>query len=547
MRGVAVALRRLYPCRQQPWSEPMAWIDVLSLADLEAKGKVVVRTNGRQILVIRAGERIFACANRCPHEGYPLLDGTLANGCVLTCNWHNWKFDLDSGETLVGGDRLDMFRARISCERVLVEITEPDPAERRKAVLKGLTKALGDKDQQRLVRETARLTRLGEDPLDAVRKAVNWVAERLEFGTTHALAGAADWLRLYDDPDTAEDERLAALGEILGHVADDGHGGKDYPFPKGKAAWGAPAFLAAIEAEDEAAASALVSGALRAGWTFEAFLPTLLEAALAHYNDFGHSLIYTVKTAALAQRLGPETTPVLLRLLVRSLVSATHEDLVPEFASYPVRRAAWGKPILPQPHFAAASILTAGSAKKAMADVAAWGLRHTPERIFEILVEAAAWQLLHADETFMTRADGKLADNVGWLDFTHALTFAEAGRSAARVDPGLWPAILLQLACFIGRNSAYTDENLDVRPFLVEDIGAFLAQSKRGLFDHGRDRFIVSVHLLKTLMAGAVLVETVPQAAPLVAAGLDRLLRAKMKGRHVLRTARQMLDLVARE
>jgi nitrite reductase/ring-hydroxylating ferredoxin subunit len=525
----------------------MAWIDALSLADLEAKGKAVVRTTGRQILVVKAGERIFACANRCPHEGYPLLEGTLANGCVLTCNWHNWKFDLATGETLVGGDRLDIFPVRVSGGRVLVDAALPDPVERRAAILAGFPKALEDRDQQRLVRETARLKRLGMDPLDAVRSAVTWVAERLEFGTTHALAGAADWLQLTDDPSTAEDEKLVALGEILGHIAEDGHGGKAYPFPKGKAQWTAAAFYAAVEAEDEARALALAKGALRDGLTLDGLLPALAQAALAHYNDFGHSVIYTVKTADLARRLGTDMEPVLLRLLVRSLVAATREDLVPEFAAYATRLEAWGKPVLRHPPLAAAGVLTAGSAKSAMAMVGAWGLRHTPERIFAVLVEAAAWQLLHADETKMMRADGKLSDNVGWLDFTHALTFAESGRHVARLVPHLWPEVLLQLACFVGRNGGYTDENLDVRPYAVADILGFLASSRRGLFDHGRDRFIVSVHLLKTVLAGARLIESVPESAPLIAAGLNRLLHAKMKGRHTLRTARQMQDLVARE
>ncbi|MFL5239337.1 MAG: Rieske (2Fe-2S) protein, partial [Rhizomicrobium sp.] len=31
---------------------------------------------------------MFAIANRCPHEGYPLSEGTLSPGCLLTCNWH---------------------------------------------------------------------------------------------------------------------------------------------------------------------------------------------------------------------------------------------------------------------------------------------------------------------------------------------------------------------------------------------------------------------------------------------------------------------------
>ena len=67
------------------------------------------------------------------------------------------------------------------------------------------------------------------------------------------------------------------------------------------------------------------------------------------------------------------------------------------------------------------------------------------------------------------------------------------------------------------------------------------------LLDHGRDRFIISVHLIKTLLAGEALMAALPDKAPVIAAALNRFLDAPMKGRHVLRTARQMRDLVAQE
>ena len=78
--------------------------------ELHTKGRKVVRRDGKQILLIEAGERVFAIANRCPHEGYPLSEGTLSSDCLLTCNWHNWKFDLGTGETLVGRDPVDLPR-----------------------------------------------------------------------------------------------------------------------------------------------------------------------------------------------------------------------------------------------------------------------------------------------------------------------------------------------------------------------------------------------------------------------------------------------------
>ena len=525
----------------------MAWIDALSAAELEAKGKAVVRHEGRQYLVLRTPDGVFACTNRCPHEGYPLSEGVLTEGHVLTCNWHNWKFDLASGETLVGGDRLPRCPVEIRDGRVFLDIRPPDPAAIRAKVLAGLPKALEDVDQQRLVREVARLAQIGADPVDAVRSSVAWAADRLEFGTTHAVAGAPGWLALYDRATTGADEKLAALGEILGHVADDVRGPERFPFAPGRAAWNEGHFLTAIETEDEASAIAVLRGGLAKGLSPGDLLPTLVTAALAHYADFGHSLIYAVKTVELARRLGAESVEPLLSMLVRSLIYAAREDRLPEFRDYAARRRAWGSEVPTKSPQLEAEALRGKSAKSAMAVVGGWSAQYAPEAIFATLVEAAAWTLLHVDERLLTRIDAPLADNIGWLDFTHALTFADAARTAAKARPDLWPNALLQLACFIGRNSGYVDEKQDARRYAVNDLRQFLDQRISGLFDHGRDRFIISVHLTKTLLAGEALMAALPDKAPLIAAALNRFLDAPMKGRHVLRTARQMQDLVAQE
>jgi nitrite reductase/ring-hydroxylating ferredoxin subunit len=524
----------------------MTWIDALPLAELAAKGTTVVRHDGRQILLLHSERGVFACTNRCPHEGYPLSEGSLADGCVLTCNWHNWKFDLASGATLVGGDRLRRYPVRLEAGRVWVDVTPPDPHQRRQAALAGVEKALEDTDHQRLVRETARLVQIGADPANAVAVGVAWLAERLEFGTTHAIAGAPDWLCLSRQPGIGATQRIAAIGEILGHMADDARAGRRFPFPPGKAPWDGEKFLAAIEVENEPAACAMLRGALAARRTVAELLPTLVAAALSHYADFGHSLIYAVKTAELAGHLGRESAESLLLMLARSLIYATREDLLPEFSDYRAHLENWcdrsGRCLPLDP-----ATLRRTTAKSAMAIVAAWGVRHPPEAIFPVLVESAAWILLHVDERLLVTVEAKLADNINWLDFTHMLTFAEAACAAVRLRPALWPAVLLQLACFIGRNAGYVDAGQDTRRFAVADIDGFIAARRAALFDHGRDRFIISVHLIKTLQAAAVLMQALPAQAPVVAASLNRLLNAPMKGRHVLRTARQMLDLVEHE
>ncbi len=522
------------------------WEDVISLAELRAKAKTVVRRHGRQILLVASEAGVFACANRCPHEGYPLSEGVLTDGCVLTCNWHNWKFDLADGRTLVGGDRLRRFPVRVFGGRVLLDMTPDDPTTRQTEVLAGLRRALADADEARLVREAARLERLPGGELEAVRAAIAWAAERLEFGTTHAIAGAPDWLGLRDDRATTADERLAAIGEILSHIAEDAIGGGGFPFPAAVLPWDTAAFARAIEAEDEASAVGRLRGALADGVAQDEVVTALARAALAHYADFGHSLIYVGQTARLIERLGEAVREPLLLMLVRSLVYARREDLLPEFRDYAGRLGAWPGPAGAAKPLAASSLIGL-SARQAMAATAGWAAHHPPESIFAALVEAAAWQLLHADEARFDRTGGKIADNFGWLDFTHSITFARAGSLAVRNAPDLWPALLLQLACFIGRNAGCVDGAADVAAFAVTDAKAFAAAARKRLFDHGQARFIISVHLVKILGATLPLAESVPEAAPVLLAAVNRFLQARIKGRHVLRTAHQMRAFVAQE
>jgi hypothetical protein len=48
-----------------------------------------------------------------------------------------------------------------------------------------------------------------------------------------------------------------------------------------------------------------------------------------------------------------------------------------------------------------------------------------------------------------------------------------------------------------GANPA--DAERDTRGYEVADIAGFIAERRAALFDHGRDRFIIAVHLINTL------------------------------------------------
>src|ERR1700730_15997669 len=212
------------------------WVKAASRPALGDAGRCIVRVGSKQILLIAAEGRIFACNNRCPHEGYPLSEGTLGPGSALTCNWHNWKFDLATGQTLVGGDLLRAYPVETRGDEIWVDVADPPKEARVARALANLAAAMDEEDLPRMEREIARLVKADADPLAALRRAIVARSDRLEFGMSHAFAAAADWLTLFDAaPD--EPHRLAALVEPITHIAEDTLREPQYPFPKGTKSW----------------------------------------------------------------------------------------------------------------------------------------------------------------------------------------------------------------------------------------------------------------------------------------------------------------------
>ncbi|MGF1595135.1 MAG: Rieske (2Fe-2S) protein [Kiloniellaceae bacterium] len=519
-------------------------VRVAPLETLLEKGRHLFKAQGKQIAVFAGDGGVFACNNRCPHEGYPLMEGSLTQDCVLTCNWHNWKFDLASGETLVGGDRLRRYPVEIVDGEVFVDIADPPAEEVAASALDALRGSFRRHEYDRMAREISRLQKAGADPLEALRGAFAWTADRFEFGATHAQGGAADWLALREAYAESEAERLVPLVEIVGHLAWDSLREPAWPFPDGSRPYDAAALVAAIEAEDEAAAVALLRGALAAGLSYRDLEEPLAEAALAHYNDFGHSLIYVQKTGELIDRLGPASAEPLLLNLVRSLVYATREDLIPEFRAYAPALAAWDGA---GSEAVAAEDLLGLPVAKVLARVARSS--GDSRALYDALVGAAAWQFLHFDMRLMAAVDKPVSHNVNWLDFTHAITFGHAVRVLCGRYPRLWPKGLLQIACFVGRNAGFVDRRVETTPWQVADGRAFLDAALKGLLDHGQQEYIVSIHLVKLLSAVQAEVAAAPDApwVPTLLAAVNRFLNEPLRRKHPLRVARQAMDFVAAE
>ena len=55
-----------------------------------------VEVEGKALSVFNVNGTFYALDDICPHKGGPLSEGSL-EGTVVTCPWHGWKFDVQTG------------------------------------------------------------------------------------------------------------------------------------------------------------------------------------------------------------------------------------------------------------------------------------------------------------------------------------------------------------------------------------------------------------------------------------------------------------------
>lgn len=528
--------------------EQITWTSAGPLSELEDKSQKIFKKNGKQLLIVLRDDRLYACNNRCPHEGYPLAEGTLksdsAGSCTLTCNWHNWKFDLNTGEAMVGGDALRLYPTRIEDGEIFIDLTDPAPGQRLPTIQKNLNEAYDDYDYERIARELARYQKDGGTLTDILVSAVTRHHERFEYGMTHAFAAAADWMTLSQEVKHDAAKHLITFLEPAAHIAWDSLREPDYPFTEDVKPWNEEAFVAAIEEENEDEAAAMIRGAASAGLTFRDIEPAFAHAALAHYQGFGHAAIYVLKIGELIEHLGHAIMGPASLALVRMLTFSSREDLIPEFRDYRTSLNAWdgaGNKSVNWEDFKGLSV------SRAMARTSASSA--DPIALYDALLTANAWNFLHFDEKMQHHTGTNISHNVGWLNFTHSITFANAVRELCTRYPQLWPKALLQMACFLGRNTPVVDASIDARAFTVEDPETFIAEAKESLFDHSQFEHIVSGHLIKLTVATERELAANPDGpqATLLTAALNRFLQSSVKRRHVLRTANQALNFVELE
>ncbi|HSR49639.1 MAG TPA: Rieske 2Fe-2S domain-containing protein [Acidobacteriota bacterium] len=96
--------------------------DVAAVEDLPEGGQMEVRAGGREIGLFHVEGQICAIDNVCLHRGGPLADGAL-EGCVVSCPFHAWTFDVRTGICTFNDDiRQETFETRVQDGRIWVKV-----------------------------------------------------------------------------------------------------------------------------------------------------------------------------------------------------------------------------------------------------------------------------------------------------------------------------------------------------------------------------------------------------------------------------------------
>ena len=98
-------------------------VKVAETKDIAPGTGKVVQANGYSIALFNLAEVFHAIANDCTHVGGPLGEGTVA-GDVVTCPWHDAKFNIKTGEVVGPPAQTGVrrFPVQVQGNDVLVEV-----------------------------------------------------------------------------------------------------------------------------------------------------------------------------------------------------------------------------------------------------------------------------------------------------------------------------------------------------------------------------------------------------------------------------------------
>jgi nitrite reductase/ring-hydroxylating ferredoxin subunit len=87
--------------------------------------RAVVLPDGTRICLANVGGKVVAVHDECPHQEFPLSEGTLLGDAVLECAWHGARFDCLTGAVLHPPAEQPLRRYDVAVEGDVIFVGDP--------------------------------------------------------------------------------------------------------------------------------------------------------------------------------------------------------------------------------------------------------------------------------------------------------------------------------------------------------------------------------------------------------------------------------------
>ena len=557
------------------------WVPAVGVDDLPVGGRKLFRHYDKRIAIFRTESDIYAVDNRCPHQGYALLQGDM-KGEQLTCAWHNWKFELDQdGYCSFGGEAVRSYPVQVEGGQVFVDVTDPAAEVIAPQLFTSLIEAMGEVDIGRMARDTMRLRSIGTPLAEVVREGVHFGAPRMEYGWNHSMATLADCLNLA----SMFEGELQALPVVQG-MSVVSHTEVRRPLRSrpdpvdpvrayGSVEEALAAYPVLVDDEQATEAEAVIRGLIAAGVEPSRIRHALLTGITDHFLGYGHPMIYAQKSFEMLDRIGWDEADTLLGALVPNTVLSTRYDRLPYMKKF---LKAWeqespdmsahlqnqnGREFDEESFVRTVLDSDAPSAFTALNDALSAGV--PVQRILDATSRAASTRFRRFDIDI----DTDDTNEWGWLDVTHNLTYVDALRWAWGVNAS--PELLrgvYHAVWFVNFTQRFDERQprSEPAPFATDDGDAVLASIRNKDPDaaeamisgwDGPDEELHSAvaqaaaednsvapimvaHTVKTARAAIIESEALGDNEPLVAAG--RFLASPKRERFVYNATLEAID-----
>jgi 3-phenylpropionate/trans-cinnamate dioxygenase ferredoxin subunit len=99
------------------------FIKVATVDEIPVGESKLVEVEEVRIALFNLDGKIYAIEDVCTHDGGPLVEGTIVNGCEVLCPRHGARFDIRTGKAVSfpAFEATNSYAVRIEDENILIE------------------------------------------------------------------------------------------------------------------------------------------------------------------------------------------------------------------------------------------------------------------------------------------------------------------------------------------------------------------------------------------------------------------------------------------